>query len=182
MSYDYARIDGDGFIVALVNSAHVPTIAQQSNVVPAPADDPPVGQLWRWDADLGWGLLSDPRGTMYVNPDTGELLTISHPLQTPPPGWELVTGDLPEPAPTIPRVVSRAQGKGALMAAGLWSAVVAYVESIADSEERAWAELSVYDVNEWERDSPFLLTAATALGLTEQQVNDLFVAAAQIRF
>lgn len=83
-------------------------------------------------------------------------------------------------AESVPAQVSRAQGKAALITAGLWDSVVAYVAGIADVTERALAEVALYDTQDWRRDSPFLATAAAALGLTDQQLDDLFVAAAAI--
>lgn len=92
--YDYAKTDEDGLVIALVNSAHVPNIEYQAHVVPAPAGDPPPGQVWQWSADYGWRLRNDPRGTTYVHPETGERVTISRVLQEPPAGY-VRDSDLP---------------------------------------------------------------------------------------
>lgn len=86
--------------------------------------------------------------------------------------------DPPPPGP--PQVVTRAQGKAALIGAGLWSQVLAYVDSIADPTQKALAEVALNDTTEWRRESPFLNAAAAALGLTDQQLDDLFVTAAAI--
>lgn len=86
----------------------------------------------------------------------------------------------PEPEP-VPQSVSRAQGKAALIQSGLWSAVVAYVDAITDPTEKALAEVALNDTTEWLRNSPFLNAAATALGLTETQLDDLFRTAATIQ-
>ena len=88
---------------------------------------------------------------------------------------------VPEPEPDgPPTVVTRAQGKAALIQAGLWADVLAYVDAIADPTQQALARVALDDTTEWRRDSPFLATAAAALGLTDQQLDDLFVAAAAI--
>ena len=88
---------------------------------------------------------------------------------------------LPEPAPVqvpeIPLSVSRAQGKLALIGAGLWPAVIAFVEGIADPAQKAYAEVALNDTQEWRRDSPFLASAADALGLSEEQLDTLFITA-----
>ena len=93
------------------------------------------------------------------------------------PGAEL----LPEPAPVqtsvVPQSVSRAQGKLALIGAGLWPAAVAFVEGITDPTQRAYAEVAMHDTQEWRRDSPFLASAAAALDLTEEQLDTLFITA-----
>lgn len=80
-----------------------------------------------------------------------------------------------------PAVVSRAQGKAALIQAGLWDQVLAYVESIADPTEKALADVALNDTTEWRRDSAFLNAAAAAIGLTPAQLDGLFIAAGQIK-
>lgn len=88
---------------------------------------------------------------------------------------------VPPPAPApVPSQVTRAQGKAALINAGLWANVVSYVESIADPTEKALAEVALNDTTHWRRDSPFLNEAATALGLSSGDLDDLFRDAAQI--
>lgn len=88
----------------------------------------------------------------------------------------------PAPAPTVPQSVSRAQGKAALIAAGLWPSVLAYVNAIADPTDKALAEVAVNDTQEWRRDSLFLNSAATALGMTAAQLDQLFVDASGVVF
>ncbi len=88
---------------------------------------------------------------------------------------------VPEPQPPgPPAVVTRAQGKAALIQAGLWDAVEAYVDSITDPTEKALALVALDDTTEWRRDSPFLTDAAAALGLSDEDLDGLFVAAAAI--
>lgn len=89
--------------------------------------------------------------------------------------------DLPWPIQPVPQSVSRAQGKAALIQAGLWSAVVAYVDAMTDPTEKALAEVALNDTTEWLRTSPFLNQAAITLGLTETQLDDLFRTAATIQ-
>ena len=88
---------------------------------------------------------------------------------------------LPEPEPVevsvVPQSVSRAQGKLALIGAGLWPAAIAFVEGITDPVQRAYAEVALHDTQEWRRDSPFLASAAAALDLSEEQLDTLFITA-----
>ena len=97
------------------------------------------------------------------------------------PGAEL----LPEPAPVqtsdVPQSVSRAQGEMALIQAGLWSAVIAFVDGISDPVQKAYAEVALNDTQEWRRDSPFLTSATAALGLSEEQLDTLFITAKGIQ-
>lgn len=76
--------------------------------------------------------------------------------------------------------VSRAQGKAALIRAGLWQGVLDYVSSIEDATEKALADVALNDTVTWQRTSPLLNEAAAALGLTQERLDDLFVAASGI--
>lgn len=80
----------------------------------------------------------------------------------------------------VPQSISRAQGKAVLIQSGLWEQVLAFVASIPDPTERALAEVALHDTTTWQRNSPFLNTAATVLGLSEEDMDDLFTAAAAI--
>jgi hypothetical protein len=82
--------------------------------------------------------------------------------------------------PPTPAVVTRAQGKAALISAGLWDDVLTYVDAIEDPTQQALARVALDDTTEWRRDSPFLATAAGALGLSDEDLDGLFVAAAAI--
>lgn len=94
---------------------------------------------------------------------------------------EEVDAHLNPPIPEyIPQQVSRAQGKAALIQAGLWGAVESYVNGIGDAVEKALALVALNDTTHWRRDSPFLNKAAKALGLTDEQLDDLFIEAAKI--
>lgn len=86
----------------------------------------------------------------------------------------------PPPPPSVPAFVSRAQGKAALIQAGKWADVLAFVDLIEDPTEKALAEVALHDTQIWRRDSPLLLTITGALGLTEEQVDNLFLAASDI--
>lgn len=81
----------------------------------------------------------------------------------------------------VPASVSRAQGKLALIQAGLWPQVQAFVAGIEDATQRALAEVALNDTTEWRRASTFLAQCAQALGLSERQLDDLFTAAAEVQ-
>lgn len=86
-----------------------------------------------------------------------------------------------EPVVQVPEIVSRTQGKAALIQAGLWAGVLAHVESIADPTAKALADVALNDTTEWRRDSAFLNEAATALGLLPGDLDGLFIVAAGIQ-
>ena len=89
-------------------------------------------------------------------------------FRNPPPG----------PAP-VPETVSRAQGKMALVQAGLWGAVETAVDAMTGND-KIMAQIALNDTTDWRRDSPFLTQMADAVGITESQLDDLFIAASQI--
>lgn len=84
---------------------------------------------------------------------------------------------VPEPAiPSAPQSISRFQARAALLAAGLLSDVEAAVAAADPFAQLAWAE-----AQEWRRDSPTLLALAHGIGLTDAEIDDLFIQAAGIR-
>lgn len=95
--------------------------------------------------------------------------------------WDGTAFGQAEPAGNpAPASVSRAQGKAALIHAGIWSAVLDYVADIADPTEQALAEVALHDTIDWRRASPFLNSAAAALGLSGDDLDDLFRTASTI--
>jgi len=84
----------------------------------------------------------------------------------------------PDPEPQVPLVVSRFQALAALMQAGLLDDVTAWAN---DSNTDPLHTLAFETATEFWRDSPTLAAGAAAMGWTEQQLDDLFTAAAQIR-
>lgn len=98
-----------------------------------------------------------------------------------PGRWRLAAAPL-EPAapPAAPAKVTRAQGKAALYKAGLLAQVEAFVEAMPEGDDKAFARFALSDCNNWERGSQFLNAAAQQLGLTQERLDELFRAAAQI--
>ena len=94
--------------------------------------------------------------------------------------WEQMRADEMRARNPVPQEVARAQGKAALIVAGLWNSVKAFVAAIQDDNERALAEVALNDTQHWQRSSPFLNAAKDGLGLTDEQLDELFIAAAGI--
>ena len=67
-----------------------------------------------------------------------------------------------------------------LIQMGLWQAVKDYVAAIEDPMQKAIAEVALYETLHWQRSSPFLNQAATALGITQAQMDELFIAASEV--
>lgn len=87
----------------------------------------------------------------------------------------------PEPEP-VPQYITRAQGKAAIIMQGLWGAVLDYAAAIQDPTQRALADVALHDTLTWERSSPFLNAAAAGLGMTDEQLDALFIKAAGLAF
>ena len=81
------------------------------------------------------------------------------------------------PPPPIPQTVTRFQALAVLAAGGYLDTVRTYIATLdQDNVQRlAWE-----NATDWERSSPTLNALAQMLGLTDAQVDDLFVAAAQV--
>lgn len=92
---------------------------------------------------------------------------------TPPPAP-------PSQPPQVPPAVSKAQGKTALINAGLWPAVLAAVAAVEDATQRQLAEVALHDTTTWERTSPTLNALAYGLGMDDAQLDALFTAASGV--
>jgi hypothetical protein len=80
--------------------------------------------------------------------------------------------------PQVPFSVPRLSARLALIEAGLWDTIVAYFQDVSRTpQELAYFE----DASVWKRTDPIVVGAGTALGLTEAQLDTLFISAEQIR-
>lgn len=78
-----------------------------------------------------------------------------------------------QPAAQIPASVTPLQARRALLAAGKLAAVEAAVSAADQATQLAWQYAASF-----ERASPFVASLATAVGLTDAQIDDLFRSAA----
>jgi hypothetical protein len=99
-------------------------------------------------------------------------------------GWSVVPVAVrdayqpPEPPPPpIPMEVSAVQAKTALFAAGLYDAVETALGGSPYALIRIWWD----SAQVWRRDNPYISALATELGLSDDQVDGLFVAAAAVQ-
>lgn len=81
----------------------------------------------------------------------------------------------PEPVVVVPEVVSMRQARLALLAASLLDDVEAAIAAAPQAARIEWEYAT-----EVHRDYGLVLTLAPALGLTDQQLDDLFVTAASL--
>jgi hypothetical protein len=86
----------------------------------------------------------------------------------------------PAPPQPIPASVTRRQAREALLDIGLLDDVEMVIGSIEDATERKRAEIYWLDSATFERAHPMLVQIASAVGLTDAEIDDLFVAAATL--
>jgi len=88
-----------------------------------------------------------------------------------------VVADVVPPGPAVPEAVTRFQARAALAQAGLLDGVNGMMEH---PDTPVIAKLAWADALEFRRHSPTVLALAGALGMSAQQLDELFVAAAGI--
>lgn len=92
-------------------------------------------------------------------------------------------GNEPEPyvppEPTVPAAVTMRQARLALLNAGLLDSVETAIENLLSPEKEA-ARIEWEYSQEVQRHNGFVSVLANSIGLTEQQVDDLFLAAIQL--
>ena len=107
------------------------------------------------------------------------------PIQKPNPDWIALTEAEayaylnPEPVIVIPEQVTRAQGKVALVQAGLFQDVVTYIDNLPEPN-RTLAQIAFNETNTWRRSSEWLNQIANELSITQEQLDNLFITAAGI--
>ena len=81
------------------------------------------------------------------------------------------------PPTPIPSTVTRFQALAVLAAGGYLPTIRTYIATLGEDDitRLAWENAA-----DWERTSPTLAALATMLGLTDTEVDDLFVAASQV--
>lgn len=88
----------------------------------------------------------------------------------------MATADLTDPLP-VPQSVTRRQAKQALMLAGLLDNIQPAIDAIANPVQRQFVQIEWDDSQAFERNRPALIALATALGMTSEQLDALFITA-----
>lgn len=83
--------------------------------------------------------------------------------------------DAPEPEPEVPYSISPLQARKALRAAGLKELVDGFVTTLPEEQQEEWEYAT-----EIRRDHPVIVAGTASLGLTEEQVDGLFLLGAAL--
>lgn len=97
--------------------------------------------------------------------------------------YDAETGQFYEPAPepgTVPQTVSMRQARLALLAAGKLSAVDEAIDQIQDPVRRATAFVEWNYSSAVERSSDFVALLGAAVGLTDEETDELFTYASTL--
>lgn len=95
-------------------------------------------------------------------------------------GWNGSSFTEPPPPPKyVPHEVTMRQGRLALLSAGLLGNVATAINSLSEPD-KSIANIEWEYSNALQRDNPFVSTLGAALGLTSDQIDDLFIAASKI--
>lgn len=126
-----------------------------------------------------WQTTGEPPAHILASYPAG---TIQVPLK---PGagysWNGVQWQAPPPSPpAVPQVVTRRQARQALLLAGRLQDVQPAIDAIADPVQRGMVQIEWDDSQEFQRNRPTLLALATAIGMTSQDIDNLFTQAAQL--
>jgi hypothetical protein len=98
--------------------------------------------------------------------------TLHDPIEGVGIGWLFDGSNFIAPAPAVvpvPQSITPLQARKALRALGLHAQVVAYVATLSDEAQEDWEYCITV-----ERLNGLVVTAATALGMSEPQIDDLF--------
>ena len=90
------------------------------------------------------------------------------------------TPKIQEEVPKIPESIAMWQARSALIDAGLLDDIDAFLANIPDATERKKAQVKWEFSNTVRRDDPLLAAVVVKMGITNQQLDALFIAAAAL--
>lgn len=96
------------------------------------------------------------------------------------PGYKLVGDVWTPPSAQVPQSVTMRQGREILIDMGLLANVNAIIAAIPDPLQRAKAENYFNMSNTMERQNTWVKSIGAALGLTEAQLDEMFIEAAKL--
>lgn len=96
------------------------------------------------------------------------------------PTWSALVAVSGAASNTVPKLVTPRQAKLALLSAGLLDEVEAAIDAIADPATKRVAQIEWEYAQEIERGWPLLVQIAGAMGMTDAELDELFIAAATL--
>lgn len=132
-----------------------------------------IEQLWSAGQLADWGLYVPaeadpvPEGKIVaatIIQRVGEVVQFVHTLED-------------APAPSVPQSITMRQARLALLAAGLLSQIEAAIDDMVEPDRSA-ARIEWEYAQEMRRDHALIANLAIVMGLSGQQIDDLFIAAA----
>lgn len=116
---------------------------------------------------------------------SAELIGYAQKRFIPPEGALFPTFALPETVEAVPYEIARWQAKMTLLNAvdkdgvKLWDKVLALRAQLQDPKLEIAMEAALYDVLNWQRNSPTVNMVAEAIGLSSKEVDELFINASK---
>lgn len=83
-------------------------------------------------------------------------------------------------ASDVPQVLTRKQARQALILVGLFKNVKQAIDSIPDETQRLLVQVEWDDSDTYQRDNPTLMMLASALGLSSEALDQLFIKGATL--
>lgn len=80
----------------------------------------------------------------------------------------------------VPKTVTRRQARQALLLQGKLSLVQPAIDAIPDATQRALAQIEWDDSQDFERHRPLLISIGTAIGLSPDDLDTMFILAATL--
>ncbi|MDR2188947.1 MAG: hypothetical protein LBE62_13055 [Azonexus sp.] len=181
------QLDADGCYVFTAIARAFPDDPENYNIpgdaVLAAPPETPAGSVARWTGSA-WEIIADHRRDTLYRVAGGQTYSIGADVQGqhynglgPIPAWLSETPpELPAPAPVIPAAITPRQARLALLSAGLYE----QVQTVFAAQSGATGEAARI---EWEfataieRANPLIAGLAAELGLTEADLDNLFITA-----
>jgi hypothetical protein len=132
--------------------------------------------IFRTETDINTGEIVIINQFVYVN-EIGNYVVLDD-GKTIPDGYELVE-DIPQPAPIVPARVTMRQARLALLGAGLLDDVESALAALDGTTGQAARIEWEYSQEVW-RNKPFVQQVAAALGMSDAQLNQMFIEASQL--